>query len=220
MAHETDTPSTSLCARCSAFQFQDLALSDFTGQAEADGHRSLKLDKRHKQHQFLLPQKIRDTLPGLPGLRGCEMCDLFRRSISCARLDHQGPIECELRFIWVDILETKGDGNVRVDGGYDNSFEGLRKREEGDDEVINEGDECDEDGGKGVYAFYGVGREDGTDDCSSCITATNRNVWGLVVHPADTPDTYFRVGIFTSRAGDAGGTGLFTKLAYQEITLI
>lgn len=104
MAHEEHVP-TKLCARCRTFQFRDLALGGFAGQAD-DGTRVLKFDEPHKPRHFVLPQRIEDTLPDLPALRGCEMCDLFRGSISRAGLSHQGPVECVLRFVWGERDES------------------------------------------------------------------------------------------------------------------
>lgn len=105
MAHQQNAPSTKLCARCSTFQLRDLALGGFAGQAE-DGTRVLKFDEPHKPRQFLIRQKIKDTLPDLPALRGCDMCDLLRGSISRAGLDHRGPIECVLRLVWGERDES------------------------------------------------------------------------------------------------------------------
>ncbi|KAL8365994.1 hypothetical protein RB595_004667 [Gaeumannomyces hyphopodioides] len=49
------------------------------------------------------------------------------------------------------------------------------------------------------------------EECLLCksLSGLNRHAWGLILHPSDEPDVFFRVGIFASRAWEAGGTALF-----------
>lgn len=119
-----------------------------------------------------------------------------------------------------DSAKCSGDGNTGVAGGDGNGHEAAGEAEESDGEEGDEGYEWEEDDGEEEYPLWGLISEDGGDDCPSCTTESKRNAWGLVIHPADTPDSYYRVGIFTSRTGDAGGTRLFTEVGYQEVTLI
>ncbi|KAK4174614.1 heterokaryon incompatibility protein-domain-containing protein [Triangularia setosa] len=59
---------------------------------------------------------------------------------------------------------------------------------------------------------------DGT--CSFCRDQQRkRDVWGLLMHPADVPGRYYRVGIFCSRA-QHGGSELFNEAAACEVELI
>ncbi|KAL8398363.1 hypothetical protein RB596_005766 [Gaeumannomyces avenae] len=49
------------------------------------------------------------------------------------------------------------------------------------------------------------------EECLMCESPSgpNRHAWGLILHPSDGPNVFFRVGIFASRAWEAGGTALF-----------
>ncbi|KLU87981.1 hypothetical protein MAPG_06971 [Magnaporthiopsis poae ATCC 64411] len=51
------------------------------------------------------------------------------------------------------------------------------------------------------------------EECLLCKSPSglNRHVWGLILHPTDEPDVFFRVGVFASRAWEAGGTALFDE---------
>ena len=109
---------------------------------------------------------------------------------------------------------------MRVAGGNANSHEGVEEEEESDKEEATEAYEWEEDNREEEYPLWGVIPEDRADDCPSCTAGSNRNAWRLIIHPSDTASNYYRVGIFTSRAGGAGGTELFADLGNQELTLI
>jgi hypothetical protein len=48
----------------------------------------------------------------------------------------------------------------------------------------------------------------------------NRHAWGLILHPAEKAEVYYRVGIFISRAKEAGGTDFFKGVEYQTIEIV
>lgn len=119
----------------------------------------------------------------------------------------------------VDSPGSSGDGNARTAGGHDGGYEVLEEAEEGDEEEESEEYEGEDDGGE-AYPLWGITSENGADDCANCNAGTNRNAWGLILHPSDAPGSHHRVGIFTSRAGEAGGTELFSDVGCSEVTLI
>ncbi|CZR61152.1 uncharacterized protein PAC_11048 [Phialocephala subalpina] len=48
----------------------------------------------------------------------------------------------------------------------------------------------------------------------------NRHSWGLILYPTKNRGRYYCVGIFTSRAMEAGGTDLFRNVKYGTIDII
>ncbi|KAK1981125.1 heterokaryon incompatibility protein-domain-containing protein [Colletotrichum cereale] len=60
----------------------------------------------------------------------------------------------------------------------------------------------------------------GMDDCSFCKDVTSpKTAWGLVVHPADRPDTFYRVGIFLLFSEDPM-LGVFSAVGRREVDLV
>lgn len=49
---------------------------------------------------------------------------------------------------------------------------------------------------------------------------SNRNAWGLIIHPAQKPGEYYRVGVFVSPAGKASGTRFFKAAKERSIDII
>lgn len=57
-------------------------------------------------------------------------------------------------------------------------------------------------------------------DCVLCADINRpRDVWGLLIHPAGKPKTYYRVGIFMSRA-EMGGSVVFDNVEKEDLILI
>ncbi|UPK89176.1 hypothetical protein LCI18_000111 [Fusarium solani-melongenae] len=60
----------------------------------------------------------------------------------------------------------------------------------------------------------------GSEDCRCCKDENlPRNAWGIVIHPAEEPDSFYRVGAFTLLAY-SGGTDVFKNVASQTIKLV
>ncbi|KAK3902499.1 heterokaryon incompatibility protein-domain-containing protein, partial [Staphylotrichum tortipilum] len=57
--------------------------------------------------------------------------------------------------------------------------------------------------------------------CSFCNDPEHsRDAGGLILHPAEKPGEYYRVGVFDSRADEAGGTRLFDGVEEEWICII
>ncbi|KAK7991576.1 C6 transcription factor [Apiospora saccharicola] len=62
--------------------------------------------------------------------------------------------------------------------------------------------------------------DNGPGRCTLCGPEHERDVWGLLIYPAAQPATYYRVGIFQSRALH-GGLSIFRRHGYTDtITLV
>ncbi|KAK2028240.1 hypothetical protein LX32DRAFT_591118 [Colletotrichum zoysiae] len=58
------------------------------------------------------------------------------------------------------------------------------------------------------------------DNCSFCQNASSpKTAWGLVVHPADQPDAFYRVGIFVLFSEDPN-MGVFGGVTRQQVDLL
>ncbi|KAF8867214.1 HET-domain-containing protein [Acephala macrosclerotiorum] len=59
------------------------------------------------------------------------------------------------------------------------------------------------------------------DFCELCSDEShNRHAWGLILYPTEKCGQYYRIGVFTSRAMEAGGTDFFRDIEYSEIEII
>ncbi|KAL8362833.1 hypothetical protein RB601_008870 [Gaeumannomyces tritici] len=59
------------------------------------------------------------------------------------------------------------------------------------------------------------------EECLLCQTpGLNRRAWGLVLHPAGEENVYYRIGMFMSRAREAGGTALFSGSQTRTLEII
>ncbi|RSM09548.1 hypothetical protein CDV31_007654 [Fusarium ambrosium] len=59
-----------------------------------------------------------------------------------------------------------------------------------------------------------------SENCECCQNSgIARNAWGIVIHPAEESDSFYRVGVFVLFAY-SGGTDLFKNVASQTIKLI
>ena len=58
-------------------------------------------------------------------------------------------------------------------------------------------------------------------DCELCNNPRhNRHAWGLIIHPTEKAGEYYRVSVFSSRAGKVGGTKFFRGLKKRSIDLV
>ncbi|KAE8442518.1 hypothetical protein EG329_003299 [Mollisiaceae sp. DMI_Dod_QoI] len=48
----------------------------------------------------------------------------------------------------------------------------------------------------------------------------SRDTFGIILHPAESPDRYWRVGTFYSQARQGGGTALFRNIKYEEFQIV
>jgi hypothetical protein len=48
----------------------------------------------------------------------------------------------------------------------------------------------------------------------------NRDTFGIVLYPAESPGKYRRVGVFVSEARRGGGMALFHKTEYKEFEIV
>jgi hypothetical protein len=56
---------------------------------------------------------------------------------------------------------------------------------------------------------------------SCCIREmNNRDTFGIILHPAESLDRYWRAGIFYSRARQGGGMALFHNIKYKEFQIV
>ena len=56
---------------------------------------------------------------------------------------------------------------------------------------------------------------------SCCIREMdNRDTFGIILYPAESPDRYWRVGVFYSQARQGGGTALFRNIKYKELQIV
>ncbi|KAI9646850.1 hypothetical protein NHQ30_004850 [Ciborinia camelliae] len=61
---------------------------------------------------------------------------------------------------------------------------------------------------------------DSSKDCNICADKSRkRDVWGLLIYPAEKPNTYYRVGMFISRT-QHGGSKIFENASKEELVLI
>ncbi|KAL8419318.1 hypothetical protein RB594_002514 [Gaeumannomyces avenae] len=59
------------------------------------------------------------------------------------------------------------------------------------------------------------------EECLLCQTpGLNRRAWGLVLYPAGEENVYYRIGMFMSRAREAGGTALFSGSQNRTLEII
>ncbi|KAJ4328846.1 hypothetical protein N0V84_000633 [Fusarium piperis] len=59
-----------------------------------------------------------------------------------------------------------------------------------------------------------------SEDCKCCQdSGISRNAWGIVIHPAKEPDSFYRVGVFVLFAY-SGGTDLFRDATTRTIKLV
>ncbi|KAK3899435.1 heterokaryon incompatibility protein-domain-containing protein, partial [Staphylotrichum tortipilum] len=67
-------------------------------------------------------------------------------------------------------------------------------------------------------------RGSGADPPEACVLCSNqehnRNAWGLIIHPAKNTGEYYRVGLFSSRAGEVGGIQFFKDIPDQRIDIV
>jgi hypothetical protein len=59
-----------------------------------------------------------------------------------------------------------------------------------------------------------------SEDCRCCNDKElARNAWGIIIHPADEPDSYYRVGVFLLPAY-SGGSNLFKGIENEMVKLM
>jgi hypothetical protein len=61
---------------------------------------------------------------------------------------------------------------------------------------------------------------DPLDACFCDNEKSNRHAWGLIIHPAEKPGEYYRVGIFMSPASTAGGRRMFKDAKERIIDIV
>ncbi|KAK1760036.1 Neutral/alkaline non-lysosomal ceramidase [Echria macrotheca] len=68
-----------------------------------------------------------------------------------------------------------------------------------------------------------VSRKEAIDEPKTCLSCQDtqqpRNAWGVVLHPAHTTGSYWRVGVFVL-FGHAGGLDLFNNVQWREVEVI
>ena len=100
-------PTTSLCDRCQALQFDDEELGGFVGTSSS-GDPVLAFDHVHRPRRFHIPWECDDHLPDLVGLKasaesGCEFCAFLRDSIirtSIKQPKGERSIHINLYYLW------------------------------------------------------------------------------------------------------------------------
>jgi hypothetical protein len=111
---------------------------------------------------------------------------------------------------WCNQKNEEDEKNDGEDSGEDEDV--AEKEDEGD---VGQGRSLE-----GEMDSANIGSEDG-DFCVLCNNeAHNRHARGLILYPAERIGKYYRVGVFVSRAGKAGGTQLFKDLENQCISII
>jgi hypothetical protein len=62
---------------------------------------------------------------------------------------------------------------------------------------------------------------DSLDACRLCDNEkSNRHAWGLIIHPAEKPGEYYRVGVFVSPASTVGGMRFFKDAKERIIDIV
>ncbi|KAI8656504.1 HET domain-containing protein [Fusarium sp. Ph1] len=76
-------------------------------------------------------------------------------------------------------------------------------------------------GGRGQDGFEGLRKGSGTDGRGSEDDAKpGRMAYGLLIHPAEKPGEFVRVGTFQSRCSQLGGLGFFERCETKTVRLI
>jgi hypothetical protein len=159
--------------------------------------------------------------------------DLFLHGIWKVHQDGAGVAYCTLD--WTNKSPRQGPGMLEMlllsssrasqtpRRGFFYPGEGIRdlSEESGEDENSHEEEDCDERESDGE----GDSEEDGGQHLPNprnpCTANEHlRDLWGLIIHPAENDGEYFRVGVFVSRPGKVGGTHLFQNVEERTIDII
>ncbi|KAK3311648.1 uncharacterized protein B0T15DRAFT_508190 [Chaetomium strumarium] len=160
-------------------------------------------------------------LPGTTILYEPGRLELLLLSSSCERKNKANYWPAIYTNNWREYGDKEGE-----EGKEDKTDQQYQKKQE--DEVSEEEEELSKDGrssqgspSETVSDTSGDSRTIPADVCVLCNNEEhNRHSWGLVIHPAKKAGEYYRVGIFMSLAGKAGGTHLFKDLEDRVIDII
>jgi hypothetical protein len=122
---------------------------------------------------------------------------------------------------------SHGDGDGEGNGESESEIEHTAEDQEGSG-CGDETQKLHQDGEEEVKGVGGSEEDDDGDqasvDIDSCALCNNpqhnREASGLILHPANQPGQFYRVGVFLSRPFGAGGTHIFKDVEEQRIDII